>query len=77
MHREVIGRLRRIAQGGTISTRGLVDLLGRLERISKAFVDVSDLSLPTFRFRRTPKRRSTAGGFLKSRPRNPRTRRGR
>jgi predicted DNA-binding protein with PD1-like motif len=51
MHREVIGRLRRIAQGGTISTRAVVDLLGMLERISKAFVDISDLSLPTFQFR--------------------------
>ncbi len=57
MHREVTDRLRRIAQEGTISTRAVVDLLGMLERISKAFVDISDLSLPTYQFRRDPSRR--------------------
>lgn len=54
MHREVITRLRGIAQEGNISTRAVVDLLGMLERISKAFVDISDLSLPTFQFREGP-----------------------
>ena len=50
MHQEVTVILRRIAQAGGISTRALVDLLSMLERISKTFVDISDLSLPTYRF---------------------------
>ena len=60
MHREVIARLRRIAQEGNISTRAVVDLLGMLERISKAFVDISDLSLPTFQFREGPEHSNRA-----------------
>jgi phosphate uptake regulator len=54
MHQEVTLQLRRIAQGGRISTRAMVDLLSLLERISKAFVDISDLSLPTYQFQEAP-----------------------
>ncbi len=50
MHQDVMARLRSIAQEGRIPTSAVVDLLGLLERISKAFVDVSDLSLPTYKF---------------------------
>ncbi|MGA2200004.1 MAG: phosphate uptake regulator PhoU, partial [Nitrososphaerales archaeon] len=50
MHQEVTAQLRRIAQGGRISTRAMLDLVSLLERISKAFVDISDLSSPTYQF---------------------------
>jgi phosphate uptake regulator len=50
MHQEATARLARIAQEGRISTRVMVDLLSMLERISKALVDISDLTLPTYQF---------------------------
>jgi hypothetical protein len=50
MHQQVTAHLTGIAQSGRISTRAMVDLLSMLERIAKALVDISDLSLPTYQF---------------------------
>jgi len=50
MHEQVGARLSRLAQEGGISSRAVVDLLSMLERISKALVDISDLSLPSYQF---------------------------
>lgn len=50
MHNEVTALLSRIAQEGRLSARQMVDLLSLLERASKALVDISDLSLPTYQF---------------------------
>jgi phosphate uptake regulator len=50
MHQDIIARIRKIAHQGGASTAGLLDLFGLLERMSKTFVDISDLALPTYRF---------------------------
>lgn len=50
MHQDIVARIRRIAQEGGTSTSSLLDLFGLLERMSKTFVDISDLALPTYRF---------------------------
>jgi len=50
MRRQVDGSLRTITENRSVSTRLVVDLLSILERIAKTFVDISDLSLPTYQF---------------------------
>lgn len=51
MQSRVDDDLRKIAQNKSLSTRLVVDLLSILERISKTFGDIADLSLPTYQFR--------------------------
>ncbi len=50
MERSVDESLRAIARTKGVSTHLVVDLLSLLERISKTFGDICDLSLPTYRF---------------------------
>jgi phosphate uptake regulator len=65
-HQEVTVTLRRIAQAGGISTRAMVDLISMLERISKTFVDISDLSLPTYQFSTPSGQKRRAGTSTQS-----------
>ncbi len=53
MERRVEESLRRIAQSKGVPTHLIVDLIGLLERISKTFGDICDLSLPTYQFGET------------------------
>jgi len=50
MEKELQTYLSTTAQLETISPKMMVDLLSLVERISKLFVDISDLSLPTYAF---------------------------
>jgi phosphate uptake regulator len=54
MKQKVDKSIRAITETPGVSTRLVVDLLSMLERISKTFVDISDLSLPTYRFAEAP-----------------------
>ena len=51
MQKRVDDDLRRMTQNKAVSTRLVVDLLSMVERMSKTFVDISDLALPTYQFR--------------------------
>jgi hypothetical protein len=45
-----------------VSTRLVVDLLSMLERMAKTFIDISDLSLPTYQFaENSPLKRRSKG----------------
>ena len=49
--RDEVGDLsKRIVKMKGISTGSMIDLLSLLERVASIFVDISDLSLPTYRF---------------------------
>ncbi|MDA4135904.1 MAG: phosphate uptake regulator PhoU [Thaumarchaeota archaeon] len=54
MKRRVDDSLRRITETRGVSTGLIVDLLSMVERIAKTFVDISDLSLPTYQFTDAP-----------------------
>jgi len=62
MKQRVDKAIRAITETRGVSTRLVVDLLSMLERISKTFVDISDLSLPTYRFADAQIQGSTSKG---------------